>query len=300
MIKRLHKDIKELHNNPIDQLYYHIDENDITNIMFMIIGPPNTPYEYGYFIFKAKISKKYPFKPPEVKFLSTDGYIRFHPFLYETGKICLSLLNTWAGPQWTSIQTLRSILLSIQSIFTDKAFLDEPGHENDSPYMVNTYNKIIEYYKYKFAIHYQLNNKIFPIFYDIQKDLFLKNYDFIQNKITNLIQTLPTNLSKLCITHGTTIIIKYSDDKITWYTYTIHIHKDTVSTDLNIINQLISFEYETINNVHNITLNEKFIEKTYIKIVDYNICAPYPFSKMNSRFDYNNISKKLKYLKEKL
>ena len=118
--KRLYKDIEELQKNPIDNVYIWFDESDITKLLLMIIGPENTPYENGYFILSCTITKDFPWKPPLIKYLSTNGNIRFHPFLYENGKVCLSILGTWAGPQWTSAISLKSLFISIQSILNNK------------------------------------------------------------------------------------------------------------------------------------------------------------------------------------
>ena len=32
------------------------------------------------------------------------------------GKVCLSILGTWAGPKWTSIMDITTVLLTIQSL----------------------------------------------------------------------------------------------------------------------------------------------------------------------------------------
>ena len=60
----------------------------------------------------------YPQVPPQVCFLTTGGgTVRFNPNLYPCGKVCLSLLGTWAGPSWVPGQsTLLQVLVSIQSL----------------------------------------------------------------------------------------------------------------------------------------------------------------------------------------
>lgn len=74
----------------------------------------------------------YPQVPPSVHFLTTGGgKVRFNPNLYNTGKICLSLLGTWSGPGWTpGKSTLLQVLVSIQSlIFVREPYYNEPGYE---------------------------------------------------------------------------------------------------------------------------------------------------------------------------
>ena len=58
-----------------------------------------------------------------------SSQVRFNPNFYNNGKICLSILHTWAGPRWSASQTLTSLLCSIQSLMTEKPYQNEPGHE---------------------------------------------------------------------------------------------------------------------------------------------------------------------------
>ena len=58
----------------------------------------------------------YPFSPLKVRSLTQDGKTRFNPNMYLDGKVCLSILNTWHdGPQWTSVQSLESVLLVLMA-----------------------------------------------------------------------------------------------------------------------------------------------------------------------------------------
>lgn len=38
-------------------------------------------------------------------------------------------LRTWSGPSWSPAQTLSSVLISIQSLLTEKPYHNEPGFE---------------------------------------------------------------------------------------------------------------------------------------------------------------------------
>lgn len=301
--KRLYKDIEELHKNPIDNVYIWFDESDITKLLLMIIGPENTPYENGYFILSCTITKDFPWKPPLIKYLSTNGIIRFHPFLYENGKVCLSILGTWAGPQWTSAISLKSLFISIQSILNNKPLLDEPGHQNDSDNASNLFNEIIKYYTYEYSIIYQLEKKTYPQFYDIQKELFQKNYD---NLILNIKNQFPIKYNKI----DTSDYIKKLLQQYTTCLFTIE-YSDNINTQSVIKNILVDitisnynyilFKYIKLSNFNRKTtfkntkneLQKDFIK---IKIIDYIIYAPSPFSKMGCNFKYNNIIKKLNYL----
>lgn len=99
----------------------------------LIIGPVDTPYENGLFEFDIFCPMDYPYGPPRVKHRTTGGgRVSFNPNLYSDGKVCLSLLGTFAGQPWIPNQsTLLQVLVSIQSmIFCDKPFFNEPGNEH--------------------------------------------------------------------------------------------------------------------------------------------------------------------------
>ena len=100
-LKRIIIDIKDVQKSPIDNIHYVPNEENIFNGYALIIGPPNTPYEYGNFLFEFHFSEKYPYEPPKVVYKSNDGVTRFNPNLYRSGKVCLSILNTWSGEQWS-------------------------------------------------------------------------------------------------------------------------------------------------------------------------------------------------------
>jgi hypothetical protein len=56
--------------------------------------------------------------------------VRFGPNLYACGKVCLSLLGTWAGPGWVAgTSNLYQIIMSVQALIMDRWPLsNEPGH----------------------------------------------------------------------------------------------------------------------------------------------------------------------------
>ena len=150
---RLVQDIRDIIRNPLrDQgiIYVH-DEDDMLKGYSLIIGPSDTIYADGFYLFEWSFPYNYPFSPPTLKFLTSDGVTRFHPNLYRNGKVCLSLLNTWKGEQWTSCQTIRSILLTLVTLFHNKPLLNEPGFA-ETHFDFIPYNKLIKYANYKSAI----------------------------------------------------------------------------------------------------------------------------------------------------
>jgi ubiquitin-protein ligase len=129
--KRLQKDILNTQDKHLRDLgiYYCPDETNIRMGKAMILGPKDTPYEGGIFMFSVLFPVDYPFSPPHVLFLTGDGMTRFHPNLYKEGKVCLSILGTWQGPSWTSTQSLSTVLISIQGLLDANPLANEPSFE---------------------------------------------------------------------------------------------------------------------------------------------------------------------------
>ena len=186
-IKRLIKDVKNILKTPLTQhgIYYKHDENDILKGYALIIGPRDCVYDSGAYLFEFFYPSTYPFSPPVVKYKTNNGYTRFNPNLYKNGKVCISLLNTWRGDQWSACQNISTILLNLVSLLNNTPLLNEPGvTENSSDYP--KYNKIIQYENINFAILKFLDDKYFvggfKDFHEIYKNYMKENYDRIMEK----------------------------------------------------------------------------------------------------------------------
>jgi len=161
----------------------------------LVMGPADTIYNYGYYFFKFNFTKEYPFKPPVLEYLTNENDIRFHPNLYRNGKVCLSLLNTWSGEQWTSCQTIRTILLTLVTLFHNKPLLNEPGITEKYKYF-NEYNDIIEFSNYNTAINSILHKKILPNMYKKFEEIILENYKANKEDILKKIEDKKNNKKK--------------------------------------------------------------------------------------------------------
>jgi len=188
-IKRLVKDVKDINKNPLHDsgIYYIHSETDMLSGKALIIGPPNTPYHGGYYLFNFEFPCDYPHKPPKVTYFTNDGVTRFNPNLYRSGKVCVSILNTWRGPQWTGCQTISSVLLCLCSaVLNDQPLLNEPGVRSDNPDYQN-YMDIITFKNYEVAICDMLQRddirKEFPQMHEIMIQHFYENYNDILDRI---------------------------------------------------------------------------------------------------------------------
>ena len=199
-LKRIIIDIKDVQKSPIDNIHYVPNEENILNGYALIIGPPNTPYEYGNFLFEFHFSEKYPYEPPKVVYKSNDGVTRFNPNLYRSGKVCLSILNTWSGEQWSACQTLRSVLLTLQMTLNEMPLVNEPGvDEKLHMGSILKYNKMVHFKTLEFTIlHYMKNNDKIPIqdpeIIDKMKDFYEKNKTDILKSALELKTNLKTEL----------------------------------------------------------------------------------------------------------
>jgi ubiquitin-protein ligase len=110
-------------------IYYWANDADMRQGKALIIGPEGTPYAHCPLLFSFALPDDYPFTPPRVQILTSDGRTRIHPNLYVEGKVCLSILGTWSGPKWSPVMTLSTVVSSIQSLLEANPIVNEPGYE---------------------------------------------------------------------------------------------------------------------------------------------------------------------------
>jgi ubiquitin-conjugating enzyme E2 Z len=171
--RRLMKDISNMQKDTSlkeNGIYFYVNPDYICDIKAMMIGPKDTPYEGGFFFFQINVDPiRYPMVPPKVKYLTTDGKVRFNPNLYENGKVCLSMIGTWSGPGWAPCNTITSLLMAIQGlVLVDWPLKNEPGHESDSEKNLAIYNNIIEHETMRYAVTMMLERP--PLGFGIFKD----------------------------------------------------------------------------------------------------------------------------------
>jgi ubiquitin-conjugating enzyme E2 Z len=193
---RLLKDVKHILKNPLTEngIYYIHDDTDMMKGYALIIGPSDTPYFGGYYFFEITYPYDYPHSPPKVKYCTNGNDIRFNPNLYKCGKVCVSLLNTWRGDQWTSCQSISTVLLTLCTLLCKDPLLNEPGVSNTHNDMYS-YNEIIQFSNLDIAICDIIAKRsgvymhFFDYFYSFIKENFNKNYDNLiiiaENKYRN-------------------------------------------------------------------------------------------------------------------
>lgn len=181
-VKRLLKDVRHIMKNPLNDngIYYVHDSDDMMKGYAMIVGPKDTPYFGGYYFFEVQYPGDYPHSPPKVFYKTNGDNVRFNPNLYTSGKVCVSLLNTWHGEQWTSCQSITTILLTLCTLLCKDPLLNEPGLTKTHRDFDN-YTKIIEYKNVEIAVLKMMEQTPdyfptkFTVFFSEMKDNFHQN-----------------------------------------------------------------------------------------------------------------------------
>lgn len=181
-------------NLPISRnssIFVKTDVSNIGKMRALIIGPKNTPYENGCFIFDIYIPANYPQECPKIQFLNHFG-VMMNPNLYDNGKICLSLIGTFGDHKNSSeywnpeTSNILQLLLSIQSqILVENPFFNNPQYcdfVTDSKYISHSkkYNANIKLYTVQNAI---INLLTSPNLYSEMKEIIATHLRLNKNEI---------------------------------------------------------------------------------------------------------------------
>ncbi|EIW76683.1 ubiquitin conjugating enzyme [Coniophora puteana RWD-64-598 SS2] len=128
-----------------------VDESNLYEWEVLIIGPPDTLYEGGFFKARLSFPPEFPLLPPKMRFITP----MWHPNIYQDGIVCISILHAPgedqygyedAGERWMPVHSVESILISVISLLSS----DTPN--TDSPANVDAAKEVrtdIEGYRKK-------------------------------------------------------------------------------------------------------------------------------------------------------
>lgn len=118
-------ELKDLTKNPLEGVTVQLaDDSSMFEWEVAIFGPPDTLYVGGYFKTRLKFPETYPFDPPKMSFIEPI----FHPNVYPTGEICISILHPPGADaqsgelpeeRWSPAQRIRTIVLSVISLLNE-------------------------------------------------------------------------------------------------------------------------------------------------------------------------------------
>ena len=111
-LKRIQKELSEIQKDPPPNCSAGpVDEENMFVWQAFMVGPPDTPYEGGFFTLDITFPQDYPMKPPSVKFKTPI----YHCNVYPSKSICLDILQN----KWTPALTIGKVLLSISTMLQD-------------------------------------------------------------------------------------------------------------------------------------------------------------------------------------
>ncbi|KAE9551922.1 hypothetical protein FO519_004881 [Halicephalobus sp. NKZ332] len=166
----------------------------------LITGPADTPYANGCFEFDAYFPPDYPNVPVQISLQTTgNNTVRFNPNLYNDGKVCLSVLNTWHGrpeERWNAeTSSFLQVIVSIQSlILVSDPYFNEPGYERSrntpaGQQASRDYDANIRAMTVRWAILEQIRNPP-KAFEEVIKCHFYLKKDEITTQIKNWIEEM--------------------------------------------------------------------------------------------------------------
>ena len=160
-LRNIDKDLKDTN------IFVSYDTSNISELKAMIIGPDDTIYANGFYLFTIKIPDNYPTYPPIFTVMNQfkQPYIRFNPNLYtnEGGKVCISTLNTTSRSEensWNSTIKISNILIQILAQLNNNPLTNiaEYSYKTINDPDVINYNLLVWFYNLKFCTSYILNN----------------------------------------------------------------------------------------------------------------------------------------------
>lgn len=141
MNKRLLKELRTLYSEQIkkplldNDYLIAFDETNLNRVYTIIKCPYDSVYRHKFIRLNFDIPEDYPHSPPKVTFVNYDG-VRIHPNMYEDGKCCSTILNTWPSDneKWTSSMGIETVLLTFHSFLDNNPYTFEPGGRDDTSY----------------------------------------------------------------------------------------------------------------------------------------------------------------------
>eukprot|EP00800_Vazella_pourtalesii_P013804 TRINITY_DN3374_c0_g1_i1.p1 TRINITY_DN3374_c0_g1~~TRINITY_DN3374_c0_g1_i1.p1 ORF type:complete len:256 (+),score=71.76 TRINITY_DN3374_c0_g1_i1:721-1488(+) len=122
--RTLQNELSKLLKEPLEGFLIEANEQNILEWDVVIFGPPDTPYAGGYFKAKMTFPQEYPYSPPKFTFKTS----LWHPNVYMNGDVCISILHPpgedplsgeLPNERWNPTQSVRTILLSVQSLLNE-------------------------------------------------------------------------------------------------------------------------------------------------------------------------------------
>lgn len=112
---RLKRELDLLATEPPPGITCWQDGDQMGDLRAQILGGANTPYEKGVFKLEVIIPERYPFEPPQIRFLTPI----YHPNIDSAGRICLDILKLPPKGAWRPSLSIATVLTSIQLLMSE-------------------------------------------------------------------------------------------------------------------------------------------------------------------------------------
>ncbi|XP_003792315.1 ubiquitin-conjugating enzyme E2 T [Otolemur garnettii] len=112
---RLKRELHMLATEPPPGITCWQDKDQMDDLRAQILGGANTPYEKGVFNLEVIIPERYPFEPPQIRFLTPI----YHPNIDSAGRICLDVLKLPPKGAWRPSLNIATVLTSIQLLMSE-------------------------------------------------------------------------------------------------------------------------------------------------------------------------------------
>ncbi|KAF6274858.1 ubiquitin conjugating enzyme E2 T [Rhinolophus ferrumequinum] len=125
---RLKRELDLLAAEPPPGITCWQDGDQMGNLRAQILGGANTPYEKGVFKLEVIIPERYPFEPPQIRFLTPI----YHPNIDSAGRICLDILKL--PPKSSEFKYNKPVFLRNARQWTEKhARQKQKADEQETP-----------------------------------------------------------------------------------------------------------------------------------------------------------------------
>ena len=145
--KRLDNELKTLSQKPVCNAIVEIpDQNNPYKWKVYLTGPSGSPFEGGTFELSFEFPPNYPFKHPEVKFVTP----MYHPNIKrDTGEICMDVFAS----SWSPTQKVGDIIEKLASLLSSPSTSSPLESEICKEFMNNpsAYNKKVKEMVKKYA-----------------------------------------------------------------------------------------------------------------------------------------------------
>lgn len=246
-----------------------VSNNNNMIVKCLIKSPSESVYKHKFLRLNMEIPEDYPHSPPKVFLVNYDG-IRIHPNMYENGKCCATILNTWGDDKyekWTSSMNIETIIITFQSFLDNNPYKHEPGGRDSK-----SYTDFVKYQSWITCLIRYLENEDDEFFLKYIYEYIHVNYSHMINDLNVLIDLYPYNYYYTECFEIENYIINYEAIK---YTLTQYYQYIQYIKELDLINGTSSAEIETFNDFINTECN-------------YNCCICYDTHDINHTKEETN------------